>query len=140
MPTEPTRVVLHLDRGPLPAGVVHTAVQFQASQAGVESKTGGKFARACEDVARETLSQLIEGDAGLDVTVDTFADRMEISIQHRGQQEPAVVEAFVHAEGPSDGSSGLDRMELLEQVDRVMFNTEGGVARTTLVKFLKPKN
>jgi hypothetical protein len=50
------------------------------------------------------------------------------------------VKAFVHAEGPSDGSSGLDRMELLEQVDRVMFNTEGGVARTTLVKFLKPQN
>jgi hypothetical protein len=30
-------------------------------------------------------------------------------------------------------------MELLARVDRVMFNSEEGVARTTLVKFLQPK-
>ncbi len=141
MPTDPTRVVLHLDRGPLSAGVVHTAVQFQATQAGLEAKTGGQFAQACEDVCRETLSQLTDGDPGLEVTVDTFADRMEVSIQHQGQLEPAVgLDGIVRAGGPSGGSRGLDTMELLVQVDRVMFNTEGGVARTTLVKFLRPKH
>jgi hypothetical protein len=141
MTTDSTRVALHLDGGTLPVGVVRTAVQFQAAHAGLDSETCGKFAQACEDVCRETLSQFTEGDSRLEVTVDTFSDRIEISIHHHGQLVPTVgLNAFSHAAGPGGGSGGLNGMELLAQVDRVMFNTEGGVARTTLVKFLPRKS
>jgi hypothetical protein len=53
---------------------------------------------------------------------------------------PAVgLETFaLHAAG-AGGAGGLNGMELLSRVDRVTFNSEEGVARTTLVKFLRPK-
>jgi len=139
MTTDPTRVRLHLDGGPVLVEAVRTAVQFQAAHAGLDEETCGKLAKASDGVCREALLQLTDGDPGLDVMIDTFADRIEISIHHRGQLVPAVgLEAFAHSEGPQ-GSSGVKGAELLAQVDRVMFNSEGGVARTTLLKFLHPK-
>ena len=77
-----------------------------------------------------------EPDAGLDVTLDTFSDRIEICIHHRGQLIPAVgLQAFAI---PGLGTGGgMNGVELLQRVDRVLFNMEEGAARTTLVKFLR---
>ena len=140
MTNEPVRVVFHLDPDPLLLGVLRSAVQFQAIQAGLGSEICGEFARACEDVCSETFSQLAEASAGLDVTLDTFHDRIEISIHHHGQMAPAIgLERFAFPEALPDGPGRIDGLELLSRVDRVLFNTEDGVARTTLVKFLHPK-
>jgi hypothetical protein len=121
-------------------GVLRSAVQFQALQAGLGSETCAEFAQASEDVCREALSQLNEGTGGLDVTLDTFHDRIEISIHHHGQSAPAVgLECFAFSEAPDRGTGRLNGLELLSRVDRVLFNAEDGVARTTLVKYLHPK-
>ena len=115
-------------------------MQFQAARAGLEEAGCENFAIAAEEVCKEALTQFTDADGGLEVTLETFSDRIEISIHHRGQLVPAVgLETFaLHAAG-TGGAGGLNGMELLSRVDRVTFNSEEGVARTTLVKFLPPK-
>jgi hypothetical protein len=140
MPDEPTRVVFHVDRDPRLIAAVRSAVHFQASRAGLEAERCDDFAKASEDVCREALTQFTDADGGLDVTLETFPDRIEISIHHHGQLVPAVgLETFTLPDALAGGAGGLNGMELLSSVDRVMFNSEEGVARTTLVKFLPPK-
>jgi hypothetical protein len=140
MTDELTRVEFHLDRDPRLIAAVRSAVHFQASRAGLETGHCEDFAMASEDVCREALSQLTDADGGLDVTLDTFPDRIEISIHHHGQLVPAVgLETFTLPDAAVGGAGGLNGMDLLSRVDRVMFNSEGGVARTTLVKYLRRK-
>ncbi len=137
MTDEPIRIVFHLDQDPRLVGVFCNAVEFQAAHAGFEAGASEQLARAAGDVCRETISQLTETSEAVDVTVDTFADRMEIAIRCRGQARPAVgLETFALAESEREADSGLSGLELLSRVDRVLYNAEDGVARTTLIKFL----
>lgn len=137
MADEPVRVVFHLGQDGELVSVFCCAVEHQAIHAGFETEAGAQLARAAGDVCRETISQLgAEGD-GVDVTLDTFSDRIEIAIRCRGQVLPAVgLDVFASPDARSGTAAGLDGRELLSQVDRVLYNAEGGVARTTLVKFL----
>ena len=140
MTDEPTRVEFHLDRDPRLISAVRSAVHFQASHAGLHEGGCEAFAMASEDVCREALTQFTDADGGLDVAIETFPDRIEISIHHRGQLVPTVgLERFTLPETITGGGGGLNGMELLSRVDRVMFNSGDGVARTTLVKYLHPK-
>jgi hypothetical protein len=140
MTDEPTRVKFHLDRDPRLISAVRSAVHFQALRAGLEEEGCDAFALASEDVCREAFAQFTDADGGLDVTLDTFPDRMEISIHHRGQLVPTVgLETFTLPEAITGGTGGLNGMELLSRVDRVMFNSGDGIAQTTLVKYLRPK-
>ena len=66
----------------------------------------------------------------------TIASRFGHPLPRR-QKFPAIgLETFTCAEALSEGAGGLNGLELLSRVDRVLYNAEGGVARTTLVKFL----
>ena len=110
---------------------------IRRSRPGFETEAGAQLARAAGDVCRETISQLGGNGQSVDVTLDTFSDRMEIAIHCRGQALPAIgLEKFAFADAESGGAGGLNGLELLSRVDRVLYNAEGGVARTTLVKFL----
>ena len=141
MADDPVRVVFRLDRNPLLVGVLRSAVEFQTLQAGLQTETCPQFAKACADVCQEALSQFTDADGGLEVVLEAFQDRIEISIHHHGQLVPAVgLESFAFSEVNSDGARGLNGLELLSRVDRVRFSTEDGVARTTLVKLLNPKS
>jgi len=137
MTDEPVRVVFHLQQDPRLIAVLRSAVQFQALQAGLETEATGQLATAAEDVCRETISQLEGEGSGLDVTLETFLDRIEIAIHCRGQSMPAAgLETFVFSGTDAGGPCGLNGLELLSRVDRILYNTENGVARTTLVKYL----
>ena len=137
MTDEPVRVVFHLDQDWNLVGVFCCAVEHQAIQAGFETEAGAQLARAAGDVCRETISQLGGNGEGVDVTLDTFSDRIEIAIHCRGQVLPALgLETFAFSDAQTGGAGGLNGLELLSRVDRVLYNAEGGVARTTLVKFL----
>jgi hypothetical protein len=132
----PVRVVFHLDQDPRLVGVFCNAVEHQATQAGMQSDAVAQLAKAVSDVCRETISQHGGNGELVDVTMDTFSDRLEIAIHCRGQALPAIgLEKFAIA-APSGEGIGLNGLELLSRVDRVLYNSEGGVARTTLVKFL----
>jgi len=140
MTADSTRVVFHLDRDPRLIAPICTAVHFEAARAGLNAGGCDELGEAFEDVCRQALLQLPDAGGGLEITIDTFADRIEVSIHHRGQLIPAVGLETVTPPIASAGESGrLNGVELLERVDRVMFNSEDGVGRTTLVKFLQPK-
>jgi len=137
MTDEPVRVVFHLDQDWNLVGVFCCAVEHQAIQAGFETEAGAQLARAAGDVCRETISHLGGNGEVVDITLDTFSDRMEIAIHCRGQLLPAIgLETFAFSDAHSGGAGGLNGQELLSRVDRVLYNAEDGVARTTLVKFL----
>lgn len=138
MTEQPVRVVFHLHQSWDLVSVFCCAVEHQAIQAGFESEAGADLARAAGDVCRETISQL-GGDAGsVDVTLDTFPNRMEVAIHCRGSAGLAIGPGAVAGAGEASPRSSADatRDELLSRVDRVFYNAEEGVARTTLVKFL----
>jgi hypothetical protein len=66
-----------------------------------------------------------------------LTDRIEIAIHCRGQVLPAIgLDAFAFSGAPTAGAAGHKGLELLSRVDRVLYNAEDGVSRTTLVKFL----
>ena len=84
---------------------------------------------------------LTDADGGLDVALDTFPDRIEVSIRHHGQLIPAVgLETFTAPITHENKDTRLSGVQLLSCVDRVSFNTEEDVAHTMLVKFLRPKH
>ena len=141
MTDEPVRVVFHLDQDPRLVGVLCSAVEFQALHAGLETEAGSHLASAAGDVCRETISLLGGNGEGIDVTLDTLSDRIEIAIRCRGQVMPALgLETFAFSDALSGGAGGLNGLELLSRVDRVLYNAEEGVARTTLVKFLPARH
>ena len=140
MTDEPVRVVFRVDRDPLLVTAMRSAIRFQALQAGLDDQASGEFAGAYEDVCQKTLSQLADPERALEVTLETFPDRIEIAIHCQGQNMPAIgLEAFACADVQAGGEEGLSGLELLSRVDRVLYNTEQGAARTTLVKYLQPK-
>ena len=134
---EPVRIVFHLDQDPRLVGVFCSAVEFQAAHAGLEASASEQLASAAGDVCRETISQLGGDGEAVDVTLDTFSDRIEIAIHARGPVLPAAgLETFAFSNAKSGAAGGLNGLELLSRVDRVLYHAEDGVARTTLVKFL----
>ena len=137
MTDEPVRVVFHLDQAWNLVGVFCCAVEHQAIHAGFETEVGAQLARAAGDVCRETIAQLGGNGEVVDVTLDTFSDRIEIAIHCRSQMLPPLgLDAFALSNSPSGVAGGLNGQELLSRVDRVLYNAEDGVARTTLVKYL----
>jgi len=76
MTDESTRVEFHLDRDPRLISAVRSAVQFQAARAGLEEAGCENFAIAAEEVCKEALTQFTDADGGLDVTLETFSDRI----------------------------------------------------------------
>jgi len=137
MTGDPVRVVFHLDHDSRLVGVFCSAVEHQAAHAGFETDHAAQLAKAAGDVCREAISHGGGDGAGIDVTLDSFADRIEIAIHSRGRSLPTIgLEKFALSGAQSAELGGLNGQELLSCVDRVLYAAEGGVARTTLVKFL----
>ncbi len=137
MTDEPVRVVFHLDQDWDLVSVFCCAVEHQAIHAGFETEAAAQLARAAGDVCRESTAQLGDAGASVEVTLDTYSDRIEIAIYCRGQALPAIgLETFAFSDALTGRAGGLNGPELLSRVDRVLYNAEGGAARTTLVKFL----
>jgi hypothetical protein len=138
MTDEPVRVVFHLDQDPRLVGVFCSALEHQATEAGLGAEACSQLSRAAGDVCRETIAQHGAHGQGVEVTLDKFPDRFEVAIHCRGQALPAIGLDKFALPGSVDGEgTGLNGQELLSRVDRVLYHTEGGVARTTLVKFLR---
>src|ERR1700692_3551107 len=80
MAEDPVRVVFHLDQKWNLVTVFCCAVEHQAIHAGFETEAGAQLASAAGDVCRESISQLSGNGSGVDVTLETYSDRIEIAI------------------------------------------------------------
>ena len=113
-------------------GGVSAAVQRSAQRVGFDATAQEELIATVEDVCRDTFPLLTAEDSFLEVSIEDFADRMEISVAHRGESKPtAGLDSFAGAEG----AIGTDGLWLLARVDRVQYQTEGGVSRMTLIKY-----
>lgn len=134
MAAEPSRVVLRLTNDPRLVPGVLAAVDYFAQRAGLDAEAQRDLALAAEQACTRTLGLLGEDGGWLNVSVESFLDRIEITLEHRGQPLPAAgLETFA---GLGDEPGEPSGRQLLSRVDRVLFHTEGQASRMTLVKYL----
>ena len=92
---------------------------------------------ALEDLCRQTLPLLNGNGEGMDVAIEDFDDRLQISVEHRGEPQPSVgVESFI-AECARDSKQRVSGAHLMRTVDRIEYDARDGSIRTTLVKYLQ---
>jgi anti-sigma regulatory factor (Ser/Thr protein kinase) len=129
VPNESGRVVLKLSNDPRLVASVAGAVGHIAERAGFDTGAQADLVAAAEEALRQTFPLLANAGALLGVTVEDFPDRVEVTLEHRGHPLPA-----------SQQTGGLTGPKLLARVDRVQYDTQGGVSRMTLIKYIRPQS
>lgn len=123
MASESNRVVLRLGRDPRLVGAVGGAVGHFAERAGLDPQTQADLVAAAEELCRQALPLLTGLSSVLEAAVEDFHDRIEVTLAYQGETLSGAV-------------SKIKGMGLLMRVDRVLYDTKGGISRTTLVKFV----
>ena len=96
MPSEHSRTVLHLSRDDRLIVAVGGAVAHFAERVGMDDAARTLLTGALEDLCRQTLPLLNGNGEGMDVAIEDFDDRLQISVEHRGEPQPSVgVESFI---------------------------------------------
>jgi len=134
---EHSRTVLHLSRDDRMIAAVGGAVAHFAERVGMENGACSLLTSALEELCRQTLPLLKGNGDGLDVAIEDFDDRLQISVEHKGEAQPSVgVESFI-AECARDSDQRLTGVHLMRSVDRIEYDARSGSIRTTLVKYLQ---
>ena len=137
MACEHSRTVLHLSRDDRMIAAVGGAVAHFAERVGMENAACNLLTSALEELCRQTLPLLNGNGDGLDVAIEDFDDRLQISVEHKGEAQPSVgVESFI-AECARDSDQRLTGVRLMRSVDRIEYDARSGSIRTTLVKYLQ---
>jgi len=132
---EHSRTILHLSRDDRLIAAVGGAVAHFAQRVGIENAACNLLTSALEELCRQTLP-LLNGD-GLDVAIEDFDDRLQISVEHRGEPQPSVgVESFI-AECARESKQRITGVHLIRTVDRIEYDARNGNIRMTLVKYLQ---
>jgi hypothetical protein len=137
---EHSRTILHLSRDHRLIAAVGGAVAHFAERVGMEDAARSLLTGALEDLCRQTLPLLNgnengDGD-GLDIAIEDFDDRLQISVEHHGEAQPSVgVESFI-AECTRESDQRITGVHLMRSVDRIEYDARNGSIRTTLVKYL----
>jgi hypothetical protein len=113
------------------------AVAHFAERVGMENAACILLTSALEELCRQTLPLLNGNGDLLDVAIEDFDDRLQISVEHKGEAQPSVgVESFI-AECARDSDQRLTGVRLMRSVDRIEYDARSGSIRTTLVKYLQ---
>jgi anti-sigma regulatory factor (Ser/Thr protein kinase) len=134
---EHSRTILHLSRDDRLIAAVGAAVAHFAERVGMENATCSLLTSALEELCRQTLPLLNGKGDGLDVAIEDFDDRLQISVEHKGKPHPSVgVESFI-AECARESKQRVTGVHLMRTVDRIEYDARGGSIRTTLVKYIQ---
>jgi hypothetical protein len=115
---------------------VGAAIAILGDEIGFDPSATQNLGAAAEATCEEAFLELPAEAPELDVTVESFSDRLEITLARRGKGEP---EAGREPEPSLAAPQPLRRGALLQNVDRVQHDSTGGVVRTRLVKYLSRK-
>jgi hypothetical protein len=133
---EHSRTVLHLSRDDRLIAAVGGAVSHFAERVGMDDTACHLLTAALEELCRQTLPLLNGSGDGLDVAIEDFEDRLQISVEHQGKAQPSVgVESFI-AECARESDQRISGVHLIRTVDRIEYDARNGSIRTTLVKYL----
>lgn len=103
------------------------AIGKVAELAGLAEKAAGDLASAALETCENAFPLLANGE-DVQAYVRTYADRVEIAVEYRGESKPAAgLETFL-------GAGGGQGVSLLNRVDGVNYSTADGLSQTTIVK------
>ena len=133
MSTESNHAELRLNNDPwLLRGLVG-AVEHFAHRAGLDDESCRSLITATEQACENTFQLLPDGTSTLLVAIQDYPDRVEVAIEHKGEELPSAGLDTFAGFGAEGDLSGL---LLMAHVDRVQYQTEGGTSRMTLVKYV----
>jgi hypothetical protein len=132
---ETHRVDFAMGRDPRLLPAVGAAIAILGDEMGFDPSATQNLGAAAEATCEEAFLELPAEAPELDVTVESFSDRLEITLARRSKGEP---EAGREPE-PLAAPRPVKRVALLQNVDRVQHDSTGGVVRTRLVKYLSRK-
>ena len=120
----------------LVAGVVGV-VAHVAGNMGFSADEGAALAAVVGEASRDTFPLLTDPAGMVGITLEQFPDRIEVVVEHEGHPLPAAgLDTFAFPGAAEAGARGLSGLSLLRRVDRVQYDTQGGVSRMKLIKYL----
>ncbi len=132
MPEPRPRAHLQVENDPRLLAGLAGAVEHLARKGGFSAAATEELVAAVKEACQETFPLLPAGRPALAVILSLHEDRAEIVIEHRGEAVPSAgLDTFL---GDPAAPGGLTGLSILSKVDRVQYNTEAGVSRTTLMK------
>jgi hypothetical protein len=134
-----TRTTMELSRDARLVSGIGGAVAHHADRVGLNEATRDALVAALEDFCRQTLPLLGAHGDRLAVAIEEFDDRMEIVVEHHGEESPSVgMDTFLASN--TTHASALPGVRLLRIVDRVEYDARNGTVRTTMVKYLRARH
>lgn len=128
---------MELDADPLLAVGAGYAVEFCARRCGLSEQAAAEVRTAAVEALRDTFELLAKNHPKLTLEIHGFDDRLEVSLEHQGEAQPtAGLDTFL-AGGPPNAAGKVAGLSLMTRVDRVLYDTQNGASRTTLVKYVK---
>jgi len=115
------------------------AARYFGDAAGLENDASAHLQAAIVSACVKAFEHLAQEHPHLDVSFTRLADRIEVALSHEGEGTPALgldsIAGFAASGGEDAGSPAV-----LEGVDRVQYETRGGVAITRLTKYVVQRN
>jgi hypothetical protein len=120
--TEHSRVQIKLPNAPELVGAVVGAADHLAQRAGFDEEARSALLHLAEQAARDQVAELPRNDSALEVTLEDFADRIELTFEHEiGKGATTSVAAKPAADYP--------------QADHVEAEIRGGTSHLKLTKY-----
>jgi hypothetical protein len=129
--TEPKSICLHIDADARFAAAAGGVARYLGDCAGLEENATSQLQGAVVAACQEAFEYLTEGHPRLEVTFTRHSDRIEVALSHEGEGSPAVGLDTIAGFAAQGGGSPI-----LGGVDRVQYETQGGVAVTRLTKYI----
>jgi ABC-type transporter Mla subunit MlaD len=133
--TDAKCIRLQIDADARLAAAVGGAARYLADAAGLENEAISQLQSTIVAACREAFDHLSGDHPRLDVTLTRLPDRIEVALSHEGEPSPAVgldtVAGFAAQIGDATGQPPV-----LAGIDRVQYETQGGVAVTRFTKYI----
>lgn len=130
MSAQPTRVSLRFHADARLAAAAGGVARYFADAAGLDADPCLQLQMAVIAACRESFQHLSGENAQLTVTLERFADRIEVAITHQGTAFPAIGLHTIAGMAGADASG----KSVFAGLDRVQFETHGSSATTRLTK------
>jgi hypothetical protein len=117
------------------AAAVGGAARYLADSAGMENDAVSQLQSSVVAACREVFEDLTADAPQLHVTLTRFADRIEVTLSHRGEALPALGLDMIAGFAGRAETSG-DVPGVFGGVDRVQYESRGGEAITRLTKYI----
>jgi hypothetical protein len=139
--TEAKSIQMQIEADPRLAAAAGGAARYFADAAGLVAPAIVDWQTAIVAACIEAFEHLTLEHPWLDVTLTRLADRIEVALSREGDAGPALGLDTLAGLVPQSGSA--QRKErggslVLGGVDRVQYETRGGVAVTRLTKYITP--